>query len=81
MDEFEHYEMKLTTWMTLYHVNENDEFWWHQYGYKVPHGYHHNYTDRNNKCHKIGMDENICMEWHGPYKWLCKIISLLFYTN
>jgi hypothetical protein len=26
MDEFEHYEMKLTTWMTLYHVNENDEF-------------------------------------------------------
>jgi hypothetical protein len=25
-------------------------------------GYHHNYMDRNNKCDKIGMDENLHME-------------------
>lgn len=39
------------------------------------------YMDRNNKCDKIRMDENLHMEWYGPYKWLCKIISFLFYTN
>ncbi len=26
MDEFEQCEMKLTTWTTLYHMNENDKF-------------------------------------------------------
>jgi hypothetical protein len=26
MDEFEQCEMKLTTWMILYHMNESEEF-------------------------------------------------------
>jgi hypothetical protein len=34
--------------------------------------------DRNNKCDKIGMDENLHMEWYGPNKWLSKIILFFF---